>query len=89
MQSLSKQGLLATFLTIFVSGCETSGKPILQAPPIPPLDPRIEAPCPDPGVRGDYLSALTANRLALAECRRRHQNVVESYNDARNSFGPE
>lgn len=89
MRSLASLGAVAIFLTIFVSGCAPSDRPEIAPVRLPPLDPRTEAPCPDPGVEGDYKAALTANRLALAECRRRQQNAVQTYNDARQSLGPQ
>lgn len=72
-------------LTTFVSGCfgltETVYVP--AGTTVPALDPRDEAVCPDPGVVGTALSALADNRLALADCRRRHANVVGQYNSVR------
>ncbi|QXN72656.1 hypothetical protein RCZAHN_47 [Rhodobacter phage RcZahn] len=54
---------------------------------IPPLDPRDEQPCDDPGVEGTFGQALADNRVALADCRQRHENVVEAYNDVRHRIG--
>ena len=78
----------AIFLTMFASGCERYDKPVIQPVQIPRLDARDESPCYDPGVEGNYGEALTANRVALASCRRKHTNVVEQYNSARNGLGP-
>lgn len=47
---------------------------------MPRLDPRDEASCVDPGVRGNAIQALADNRFALAECSRKHGNVVGQYN---------
>jgi len=75
------KALSVLFLTTFVSGCLGSTEPtIVVGTPVPKLDPRDEATCPDPGVRGNAVQALAENRLALADCRRRHANVVEQYN---------
>ncbi len=71
-----------------VTGCGTSNNIGLGNGVIPRLDPRDEAPCPDPGVEGTYAEALADNRVALADCRNRHQNVVDAYNDLREEVPP-
>lgn len=73
------------FLTMFVASCSIFGD---QPPPIvpvnlPPLDPRTEQPCYDPGVNGNYGEALTDNRVALADCRKKHADAVAAYNKGR------
>ena len=80
-----------TALSLMTSGgsCAISSNPPVLAPQLPPLDPRDEAPCYDPGVTGTYGQALTENRVALAHCRRTQQNVVRAYNDARQKLGPQ
>jgi len=85
-----RAGKLATaiFLTTFVSGCFGSGVEVIPRVELPPLDPRDEKPCYDPGVVGTYGEALAANRTALVICIERHQNVVETYNEARQEMGP-
>jgi hypothetical protein len=43
------------------------------------------SPCKDPGVKADepVLTEFAKNRLALAECKRKHANAVKFYNDMR------
>jgi len=71
---------------IFVSGCFGSNE---SAAPYqaPPLDPRDEKACYDPGVTDEAFESLAQNRLALAECRKKHANVVGQYNRIRNELG--
>ena len=76
-------------LTMFVSGCAGSGVRVIPAVELPALDPRDEKPCYDPGVEGTYGEALAANRTALVICISRHQNVVDTYNEARKKLGPQ
>lgn len=73
-------------LTVLLSGCGPSSRPSTD-PPIPPLSPRDEAVCYDPGVNRDAIVAVAETRLALASCRRSKQNVVAQYNEVRDSFG--
>lgn len=77
---------LALSLTIFVSGCgrSTDGRIVVE---LPPLDPRDEKPCYDPGIAEDAFDALGEHRVALADCRRRHQNAIDQYNEARTQIG--
>lgn len=56
---------------------------------MPALDARDATACYDPGVEGTYSEALTANRVALADCRRKHGNVVAQYEEVRDKLGPE
>jgi hypothetical protein len=67
-------------------GCGTSadGPAAYQAPP---LDPRDEKDCYDPGVGDEALASLGDNRVALADCRRKHRNVVRQYNRVRADLG--
>lgn len=74
------------FLLMSVSGCGTSGS-FVSPVEIPKLDPRTESPCYDPGVEGNYGEALTDNRVALADCRKKHGDAVNAYNDVRTRFG--
>jgi hypothetical protein len=43
------------------------------------------SPCKDPGVKADapVLTEFAKNRLALAECKRKHANAVKFYDDMR------
>ena len=77
---------LALFLMTFVIGCSESneGAAPYQAPP---LDQRDETPCYDPGVDSDAIKAIAENRVALAACRKKHQNVVDQYEDVRSNLG--
>lgn len=66
----------------FVSGClGSTSSPVIVGAPVPRLDPRDEAACLDPGVQGNAIEALADNRLALAQCSRKHGNVVGQYNE--------
>ena len=73
---------------MFVSGCFGSDVEVIPTVELPALDPRDEELCYDPGVVGTYGEALAANRTALVICIERHQNVVETYNEARQEMGP-
>lgn len=79
---------VAIFLMMFVNACSKSNKGTADVP-IPRLDPRDEKPCYEPGVSTDALDSLVENRIALAECRRKHGNVVQQYNDVVEGFGKE
>lgn len=79
----------ALCLTIFVTACERSGESTYRGAPVPPLDLRTAAPCYDPDVGTDAIETLTRHRVALAECRRKHQNAVEAYEDVRENLGAE
>jgi len=82
LKNLKTKAISAIFLTIFVSGCAGfNSPPPTVGTPVPRLDPRDEARCIDPGVRGNAVQALADNRLALAECSRKHANVVGQYNE--------
>lgn len=81
--------VIALSLTMFGSGCAGSGVRVIPTVELPPLDPRDEMPCRDPGVEGTYGEALAANRTALVICIERHQNVVDTYNEARKKLGPQ
>lgn len=77
---------LALSLLTLLSACGQSGSPVGPAP-LPPLDPRDAAACSFPEIGTEALSSLTRHRVALAECSRKHQNVVSQYQDARQTFG--
>lgn len=70
---------------MFVTGCSVFGsvqpKPAPYQPP--ELDPRDKKACYDPGIEGDALSALGDTRVALADCRKKHENVVDQYEAVR------
>lgn len=53
--------------------------------PIPDLSPADKKPCYDPGVPAgvDARVILADTRVALADCRNRHQRVVRQHADAR------
>lgn len=76
----------ASFLMMSVSGCFGSSE--AAAPyQAPPLDPRDEAPCADPGLTDEALESLGITRLALAQCRKKHQNVVNQYKRVQTELG--
>lgn len=80
---------LAICLTIFVSGCGDFSKPVYVAGGkviVPDLDPRDRAPCADAGVDGNAAQVAVKNRAAWAECRKKHMNVVASYDALRASL---
>lgn len=68
------------------SACNVFGR-APQLEHVPALDPRDEAECTDPGVGAEAIVALAENRVALADCARRHANVVRQYNDVRQQMG--
>lgn len=75
-------------ITIPVSGCLGSNE---TATPYqaPPLDPRDEAVCYDPGIGQEAIDSLGRTRVALADCRKKHQNVISQYNQVRERLGRE
>lgn len=79
----------ALSLTMFVSGCFGSAVEVIPTVELPPLDPRDEQSCYDPGVQGTYGEALASTRTALVICIERHENVVRNYNEARSRTGPQ
>jgi len=86
-QTLNNVKLLALALLILLSliACGPSSSALLVK--APPLDPRDEAECYDPGVGAEAISTLGETRVALADCRKKHQNVVEQYNEVRADLG--
>ncbi len=79
--------ILVTFLTMLVSGCLGLGEEVAAPYQAPPLDARDEKMCYDPGIKGDSISALGDTRTALADCRRKHKNVVNQYRSVRVELG--
>lgn len=70
---------LALCLLTSLSAC---GPSIEVAVPqkAPPLARQDSAVCRDGQLSGDAISDLVDHRLALAECRRKHDRVVKFYN---------
>lgn len=71
-----------------LAGCATSDSappaPVPVPRPLPPLAAGDAEPCPDPGVKdgANSKAELATNRLAFADCKRRHGRVVKQYQDA-------
>lgn len=77
--------MVAASTLLLLTACGTSSKSVpFEAPP---LDPRDEKPCYDPGVGDEAISTLAETRVALADCTERHGNVVEQYNEVRENMG--
>jgi len=78
--------LPALLILQLVSGCFGSNE---AATPYqaPPLDPRDEEICYDPGVGNEAIDTIGSTRVALADCRKKHQNVVKQYNQVRSELG--
>lgn len=85
--SIFRRVILASSLVLFVSNCSESSRQ--AGAPIPPLDPRDSRPCYEPGVDQNAVKALTDTRVALADCRKKHDNVVRAYEGARQALGSE
>lgn len=68
--------------------CGSSFGPSTENKPIPPLDPRDAQPCVDASVEGSIIEIAANARKALAQCKDKHENVVEQYEDVREQFGP-
>ena len=80
------RALAALLVLTLGSGCLGSNE--AAAPyQAPPLDPRDEKACYDPGVGDEAISTLGSTRVALADCRKKHQNIVEQYNQVRADLG--
>lgn len=69
-----------------LAGCKTSGDPTTLTLPVLPGS--LAAACRDPGVRAGQpaLGELARNRLALAECNRKHRATVSFYESLRMGF---
>jgi hypothetical protein len=68
-------------------GCATSDKGLAPISlPVLPAD--LALACRDPGVRAGQpaLGELARNRLALAECSRKHRDTVTFYEELRTGF---
>lgn len=80
--SYPKVALFALSLTVFASACspfiDTAVRPVL-----PDMPATTASPCSDPGIALDALVALTETRLALAACRRKHDDAVAFYRDVK------
>lgn len=74
---------VASSLLILLSACAEYSDP--RTIVIPQLDPRDEKTCTDPGVPARAAEAVAVTRLALADCTRKHKNVVLAYNGVRTS----
>lgn len=85
--SKAAKSLPVLFLLTSVSGCFGSGDPVSAPYQAPVLDGRDAEVCYDPGIKGDSISALSDTRTALADCRRKHTNVVNQYNNVRVELG--
>lgn len=70
---------------LILSACDPSSKAAPYKPPA--LDPRDEKPCYDPGVGTEAITTLGKTRVALVDCTRKHQNVVDQYNAVRDRMG--
>lgn len=70
---------------LLLSGCGESSKAVPYEPP--PLDPRDEKLCYDPGVGVEAISTVAETRVALADCAGKHSNVVTQYNSVRDRMG--
>ena len=70
-------------MMIFASACSPSFDPgpVAVRPVLPALPVEMVQECEEPGVDRDAIVALTENRVALADCRRRHNAVVDFYHD--------
>lgn len=80
---------LAFSMTIFVAGCETSGRVNTAAVPLPDLDARDRADCPVPVDQPDGRKMLVeTTRWATCE-RGRRKNVISQYDEVRVKFGPQ
>ncbi len=68
-----------------LAGCALSGNkiPVPATRPVPPLSAEDKAACADPGVRDNAIAQaeIGRQRLALAECSRKHGRVVSQYQD--------
>ena len=88
LKASSRQGVLFALLaTMMLGGCATSGERVIVAPakPLPEAPAELAQTCPDPGVRAGKpaLSELARNRVALAQCRDRHERLVTFYGEVK------
>lgn len=67
------------------AGCALSASkvPVPAIRPVPPLSAEDRAACADPGVKDNAAAKaeIGRQRLALAECSRKHGRVVSQYQD--------
>ncbi len=68
-----------------LAACATSGSRVAASVTLPPMPQSTASPCKDPGVKSGapVLTEFAKNRLALAECKRKHANAVKFYDDIR------
>jgi hypothetical protein len=64
--------------------CQGSGSGLVK-PQLPVIPANLAVACRDPGVTAGrpVLSEFARNRQSLAECRRKHRDLVAYYNDLR------
>lgn len=79
------RSIAVSLLAALLAGCLHSGRPGAIQSELPPLPGTLALDCHDPGVRADrpVLVEFAHNRLALADCRRRHRDTVSFYDDLR------
>lgn len=70
---------------MMLASCALSGSkvPVPAIRPVPPLSAEDKAACVDPGVRDHAVAQaeIGRQRLAFAECTRKHGRVVNQYQD--------
>lgn len=81
-QSYPKAARFALSLMLFASACSPSIDTAIR-PVLPDMPVTTASPCVDPGVASDAYVALTETRLALAACRRKHDDAVAFYLDVK------
>lgn len=75
---------LVCLLPMMLAACQGSGSGLVK-PQLPLLPANLSTPCRDPGVTAGrpVLSEFARSRQALAECRRKHRDLVAYYTDLR------
>lgn len=77
------KALAILMLALALGGCSIfTPRPVPVPLTLPPMPHEIASPCRDPGVRAGQLGLgeFARNRLALAECSRKHRAAVSFYN---------
>lgn len=83
--------LVIALIPLLASGCSAytdPGKGRLLVP-LPDIDPRDRAPCPDPGVDENKTVAVAENRVLAACERKKKENVIALYDGVRSKYNPE
>ena len=78
-------------MTVYLSGCATSGEKVAVPPDLPPLPANLETYCEDPGVSSlanldEAVKVVGDTRLYAACEKRKHRDAIAHYKNARKKY---